>query len=242
MRQHKILTRTLLILSVISFALAAPVAVRERPEVRLGANVTRNVTAASEKRWDPLDEGPESTNVPGPDHAPPPSLDSTGWDELSRIFGTGQHRSTGSSPPSPDNPGSLTGSNDVPSPGSPTGSRLPVGSMPVAGSLSPPPPSPHPSQPGPSEDRLSSPPGFSGNLDTLSSTGYQPIPLQNSGVDPVTHSLPSPEHFPTDFWDEFLKDIPTEIRGDFLKGKTKRRISGSDAVNLAQMDPRSRIF
>jgi hypothetical protein len=40
MRQHKILTRTLLLLSIISFALAAPVAVRERPEVRLDANVT----------------------------------------------------------------------------------------------------------------------------------------------------------------------------------------------------------
>jgi hypothetical protein len=244
MRQpwHKILTRTLLILSVINFALAAPAAVRERPEVRLGANVARNVTAASEKRWDPLDEGgSESTNVPGPDHAPPPSLDSTGLDELMRIFGTGQHRSTGSSPPSPDNPGSLTGSNDVPSPGSPTGSRLPVGSTPVAGSLSPPPPSPHPSQPGSSEDRLSSPPGFSGDLDTLSSTGYQPIPPQSPGVSPESHSLPSLEPFPTEFWDEFLKGIPSEYMDDFLKGKIKRRISGSDAVNLAQ-DPRSRIF
>jgi hypothetical protein len=50
MRQHKILTRTLLLLSIINFALAAPAAVRERPEVRLDANVTRNVTAASQKR------------------------------------------------------------------------------------------------------------------------------------------------------------------------------------------------
>ncbi len=191
MRQHKILTRTLLILSIINFALAAPVAVRERPEVRLDANGTRNVTAASQKRWDPLDEG-GSTNVPGPDHAPPPnldstdssiwqlsplhspdslgslkgwhyvppspgslsppppesgstnlplpdhppppSLDSTSWEELTRMFGiAGQHRYTGSPPHSPNSPELLTGPDHVPpSPGPPTGSRLPVGSMPVA--------------------------------------------------------------------------------------------------------------
>ena len=57
MRQHKILTRTLLILSIINFVLAAPAAVRGRPGVRLDGNVTGNVTAASQKRAGSMDEG-----------------------------------------------------------------------------------------------------------------------------------------------------------------------------------------
>ena len=69
MRQHKILAQTLFILFVINFALAAPAAVRERPDH--DANVTRDVTAASQKRWDPPDEG-DSTNVPGAGNALPP--------------------------------------------------------------------------------------------------------------------------------------------------------------------------
>jgi len=44
------------------------------------------------------------------------------------------------------------------------------------------------------------------------------------------HYLLNPEPFPTEFWD------------DVLKGKFKRRISGSDAVNLAQKDIRSLKF
>jgi hypothetical protein len=74
MRQHKVLTQILLILSIFNFTLAAPTAVRERPEVRLDAKVTRNVKAASQKRRDLLDES-GSMNVLGPDHAAPPSLD-----------------------------------------------------------------------------------------------------------------------------------------------------------------------
>ena len=73
-----ILTRTLLILFIINFALAAPVAVRERPEVRLGANVKRDVTAAPQKRWDPLDEG-EPTDVPRAGYALLPSGPPSGY-------------------------------------------------------------------------------------------------------------------------------------------------------------------
>src|SRR6266852_1140595 len=121
MRQHKILTRTLLTLSIINLALAAPVAVRERHEVRLGATVTRNVAAVSQKRWDPFVE-----NVPGSDHAPPPSPDLA--DVLSQMKGqlAAQHRYINPRP-SPDSLGSFTGS------------RLPMGSMPVVGPLFPPP-------------------------------------------------------------------------------------------------------
>jgi hypothetical protein len=219
MRQHNILTRTLLILSFINFALAAPAAVRGRPEVRLDANVTRNVTAVSQKRQDTLDEG-GSTNVPVPDHhdAPPPSPDLT--DILSQMAAHADSLSP------PDSPWLSIGTDYVPpSPGSPTESRLPVGSMPVAGSLSPPPsPPPHPSQPGPSEDRFPSPSGFSVNPNTLSATGStvnQQIPPQSPGVDPEIHAPLNLEPFPTKFWDKFSKD------------RIKRRISGSDAVNLA---------
>ncbi len=71
------------------------------------------------------------------------------------------------------------------------------------------------------------------NPDTLpatGSTGYKLTPPQSPGVDPEMHSLLNPESFPTEFWD------------NVLKGKFKRRISGSGAMNLAQKDIRSRIF
>ena len=261
MQQHKILTRTLLILSIINFALAAPVAVRGRPEIRLYANVTSNVTAASQKRGDSSSmEG--STNVPEPGHAPSPSPDLTGI--------LSQTAYADSPPPTPDSPGPLTGSDYVadhlpppspltdilsqiphvdtpPTPDTPpespewiTGSRMSVGSMPVAGSpywFSPPSPLPHPSQQGPSDNRFPSGFGYSpppppspypsqpGPLD-----GNQLTPPQSPGVDSDVHSLLNPEPFPTDFWDSVLK------------GKFKRRISGSDSVvNSAQKDTRSQI-
>ncbi len=168
MRQHKILTRTLLILSIINFALTAPVAVRRRPEVRLDANVSGKVTAASQKQQDSSDKrGSTSTNVPGLDNAPPHKL-------LARYivgpYGVRRPPLTPDSPGSESDyvPSSSESSEYVESPyvspssDSPTGSRLPLGPIPVAGSLSsPPPPSPHLSQPEPSEDRFSSPSAFS---------------------------------------------------------------------------------
>ena len=106
-----------------------------------------------------------------------------------------------------------------------------LGLMLAAGSLPPPPPPlPHPGQPGPSEGRFPSPSGISVNPDTLPATGptgNHPTPPQTPGVNPETHSLLNPEPFPTEFWDKVLK------------GKFKRRVSGSDAMNLAQKDTRS---
>lgn len=172
--------------------------------------------------WDqePLDWG--TLDVPGLDHVPPPSPAFA--DILSQI----PHAD---SPPTPDSLGSSTGSHYVPpSPGPPTVS---VGPMPVVGSLSPlPPPLPHPNA-GPSDDRY--PPGFEPKPDTLPSAGStsnQPISPrpESPGVDPETHSPPNSETFPIEFWDKFLK------------GKIKRRISGSDSVGLDQKDPRSRLF
>ena len=118
MQQYKMLTRTILMLSIINFTLPAPLPVRERPEVRLDANVARNMTAASQKRGD----SSGSTKVPGPDLALPPSPDST--DTILRLIDFGP----------PYSPESSTGYVQ-PSPISPTGSQLPAGSMPVASTL-----------------------------------------------------------------------------------------------------------
>jgi hypothetical protein len=310
MRQHKVLTWSLLVLSIINFALAAPAAVvRGRLEVRLDANVTRNVTTPLQKRWDSLD-GRGSPNVPEPDHALPPIPDTTDmgqmlsipWSQISDRLGE-QHRHRRTDSPSsssnyvPPSPGSATGSrlpmglmpdlNLLPvadslsppfpsphpapsedhSPGPPgfpaepdrflstsnhyaspgpeysTGSRLPVGSMldlnlpAVAESLSPPPP-PWPRPGGPShpwlsEDRSPGPPGFSAvNPDTFSSTRNHPTIPQSPGFDSKIHALLNPGPVPTEleFWDKLFK------------GGIKRRMSRSDAVDLAQKDPRSRIF
>ena len=211
MRHHKILTRTLLILSIINFAFTAPVAVRGGPEVRLDANVLGKVTSASQKRQDSLDKRGSSTNVTGPDNARPPS-------PLTEVY----------SPLNPELFSSEYWDNVLKE------LRLPVGSMPVAGSLSPPtPPSPHSSQPGPSEGHFPSPSGVSVNPDRLSAAGStvnHPIQPQSPGLDPEMHSLLNPEPFRTDFWVKVLK------------GKFERRISGSDAVNLARKDTRSRNF
>ncbi|KAI0279046.1 hypothetical protein BGY98DRAFT_1096415 [Russula aff. rugulosa BPL654] len=264
MRQLKILTRILLILSTINFALAAPVEVRERPEERLDADVTRNVRALSQKRWLSDDEGelplpispadapappPPAPDSPGSfsgfvqpnvDHAPPPSPYLT--DSLSQMAHTlwSLPAYADRPPPTPDT-GSSPASDHV-LPPVPSQGHAPPDSTDVwaqilqiakqmdtppsspesmAGSLSPPLHSPHSSQQGPSEDRFQGSSGFSVRPGTLSSTGDQLTPPQDPGVDPETHSLLNPEPFPTGFWEELWK------------GKIKRRMSSSDAVNLA---------
>ena len=59
--------------------------------------------------------------------------------------------------------------------------------------------------------------------DTLSSASNQPTP-QSPELDAEMHSLLQPETFPIEFWD------------NFMKGKIKRHISDSDAMNMAQKD------
>ena len=287
MRQHKILIRTLLILSIFNFALAAPAGVRARPEVHLGVGVIRNVPTASQKRGDPWDWG-RTPSEPAPNYAPAPSPDLA--DILSQIPDTNspplipdyvpdhEHEptsspdSTGIPPqivyvdtpsPTPDHGPPQIVYVDTPSPtpdhGPPqivhidspsptpdyslppspdnTGSAVPselwdnvAGSLPRLPSLPTP---PHPSQPGPSEDHSPNPSGPSANPDTPPATGStdnQPAPPQSPEVDPQVHSMLNPEPFPAEFWDKVLK------------GMFKRRISGSDAVNLARKDTRSGIF
>jgi hypothetical protein len=173
---------------------------------------------------------PPNARLPG---AQPPSPDSTGLPEkLRTALQAARQQYINNGLPSPQRPGSSTG--NVP-PEPPTRSQLRVGSMPVTGSLTRPPPSTHASQPGPSVDHFPTPSGFLANPDTSSSTGNMPSP----GVNPETHSAPNSETLPPGFWDDIWKDIPSEFRDDFSKDKIKRRISGSDAVHLAREDPRS---
>jgi hypothetical protein len=80
------------------------------------------------------------------------------------------------------------------------------------------------SHPGSSEDHCPSPHCWLATSDTLSSTGSQPTPPQSPALDPVTPPPPSPEPPP----DEFLDRL--------LKGKIKRRISGSGTVDSALTD------
>lgn len=265
MRQHKILTRTLLILSIINVALAAPARIRQRLEVRPDAN-TSNVTASLQKRWIPEDG---STNVPGPDHA---SADSPIWSQIVQIAQENAEQYGYSDSPlhSPDNSGSETGPGNVPlNPGWPTGPRLPEGSIPMASTLPPP---ASPGQPDPSDDRF--PPGFypsglSVNPGKLSSTGNQPKQPQTAAQDLVTPPAPSPETLPDEFWDKLLKGqvtppplspeplpdefwdklskgpdtppplspepLPEEFWDELSKSGIKRRNSGSEV----QRDPRS---
>jgi hypothetical protein len=173
----------------------------------------------------------------------------------------GSTESVGANRPNyaPSNPGSPTGSHPGPTGGSPlpplphpepsedrfpstpgwsvnsgtlsTGHQPTPPQSPTGGS--PLPPLPHP---GPSEDRFPSTPGFSANTDTLSSTGHQPTPPQSptsdSPLSPLPHSGSSEDRSPSPpgSLNRFLDDL--------LKGKIKRRISGSDTVNSAQWDQR----
>ena len=184
MQQHKILTWTLLILSIINFAPAAPVAVRERPEVRIDATVTRSVTAAPQKRgsWEsPL------PNVP----PPPPSPDST--DILLQKPVAEQHMT--------DNPRRP--------PWSSTGPRLPLGLMPAVGSLLLPPESGSLNVPqaGPAHvppqsqdsmhwtERVGPPPQWSQNFDPLPPSAPPEWP-QRIGLPPgLPPSAPGPSQW-----------------------------------------------
>jgi hypothetical protein len=298
MRQHKILTRILLILSIINFALAAPAA-RWRPEVRLDANVRRDVTAASQKPGSSLD---------GPDHAPAPSPDftdtlpQTPYADSPPLTPTPDHAPDHAPAPSPDLADILSHAHTPPTPGYapdyaltpspdltdilPYYANLPpttptsehaldhepapspdlAGILPYADSTPPTPgyapdhaPAPSPDLtnilswygnsptpdhgldhvPAPSPDLadiLSEIPHADSTPPTGSRGNHQtPTPPQSPGVesvDPGTHSLPNLQPYPAEleFWDKVFM------------GKFPRRISGSDAVNLAQKDTRSRIF
>ena len=204
----------ILILSIINFTLGAPAAVRERLEMSVDVDLVERRTATSQKRhgllarddWSTTaDRRPPTSSlnptVTGPhpdptnDSPPPPPLDiSINPDTLS---------STGHQPTPPQSP-----DGDIPSP-PPAPPQSSDGNIPL-----PPPTPPHPGQlAGLPEDRFpSTTPGWpvDPDSDTLSSTGSSPgspRPPQNPGLDPEIHSLLSPESFPTEFWDEFLKDI-----------------------------------
>ena len=153
----------------------------------------------------PMDESLEEGEIERPTPVQPPpqmvqevvehtdSPPTAMWSQMAQMAEQYGHTDT---PPPSGSPGLLTVSDYLtPSRGSPSRSRLPIGSMPNAGSLSPhPPPSLHTSQPGPSEDRF--PPGFSPNI--LSSIDNQRNP-------PVTRPPPSLELLPDQFRNTLLE-------------------------------------
>ena len=232
MRRCKTIT-WILILSIMNVALGAPAAVREGLEMSVDVDVAEGGTATSQKRYDPLDDW-STTNAadrpPTPPNLSPSELDRL-WEEVAEQ-GINEY-----DPPTPESPGS---SESVDSawpnyeplnPGSPAGTDS-TGTLSSTGHQPTPPQSPTggPPHPGPSKDRFPSPPGFSVNPDTLSSTGNQPTPPQSPTGESPLPPPPHPEQSGSP--DEFLEDL--------LKGKIKRRISGSSTVDsAAQRDPRS---
>jgi hypothetical protein len=239
MRRCKVVT-WILILSIVNFALGAPAAVREKLKMSVDVDVAEGETATSQRRYDPLDDWSTTTT--------PSSLNPSNLDRLWEGLGEEQNGwyippQTPESPASTESvdssPGSPAGSHPGPTDGSPlhplshpgpsegrvpstpglsvnTDTSLPTGRQPTPPQSptgdSPLPPLPHP---GPSEDHFPSTPGWSLNLNTLLSSGHQPTPPQSPARDPVTPPPPSPEPPPDGFLDKLLK------------GKIKRRISGS---------------
>jgi hypothetical protein len=116
MRQYLIVSRIYFILSVINFALAAPLVIRETHEVRVDVvNVAKDGTAASQtlSRWDPRDPWLGSNEPPGPessDESDPEPGPNNPWTEAGPNH---------NSPSSPSSPASSTESTHVyPPPGS----------------------------------------------------------------------------------------------------------------------------
>jgi hypothetical protein len=243
MRRCKIVT-WILILSIINFALGAPAAVRGRLETSVDVDVAECGIATSQKRYDPLDDWSTTNSAdrpPTPLRLTPSEVDQL-WEDVA------EQRIDRYSPPTPESHGSTESvdsnwPNYAPSnPGSPTGSHPgPTGGSPLH-------PLPHP---GPSEDRFPSPPGFSVNPGTLSSTGHQPKPPQsppgwsvNPGTSSSTAHQPTPPQSPTDgsplphpgpSEDRFPRPPgrsanPDRFLDELLKGKIKRRISGPRAA------------
>jgi hypothetical protein len=229
MRQHKIVTRTLLILFIVSqvvdFVFGAPVAAREKLEGRIDVDVTEDGTAALQKRVNPMDEW--STNIPGQPEAPS-SPDTTELDQLWRniaedmlVDNPTRLQIPGWSTP-PFREGSSTGSNSGPS------SPLPEEGTPLSSGSNPSPHSPPMTLP---EEHL--PPARTLTIDTPSTTVHQPTPQQSLGPDSDVHPPPNLEPHPP-----AADEMPTDAFLDMLmKGKIKRTFPAP--VNPVRMDPRS---
>jgi hypothetical protein len=230
MRWHKTLARILPILSIVNFVLAVPVAVRNTHELRVDAvNATEDGTAsASQKRYDPWDDQSSTNAADEPETNAPPSPESSDWDKYLRA--------SESPPPSSESDwdrwleGSLQnswlsdssiGSNSAlappSSPGSPDSSTGSYGgSMPVGDS--------HPLSPDPINPQVQAPPASP--LSPESSTGHQLTPPPSPEPDARPPPSPELEHPAEPESKSFFSGL--------LKGKIKRRISGSGAVNAAQ--------
>jgi len=253
MRLYETFSRILLIFLVASFALAAPVAVRGMHEVRVNVvDVVEDGTGASQKR---MDRGPWqqwSSNAAGASSSTA-NADLNNWDNQLPPGSPGQAESAGSNSNSPANPGTNSGSarpgtNSGPtspgtnsgsaspgtnhgseSPTTSTGTSAPLGSPEsetwnsnglslsdqwlvddpasypqTPQSVANPPPPPPPSSPTPSKG----------------SNGGHPPPSPGPDVNPPPTS--AVQHEAESFLDMLLK------------GKIRRRLSGSVAVDTAQ--------
>ena len=187
-----------IILSIINFALGAPLAVQQELETSVDVDVAEGGAATSQKRTNPLDVFDDnwSTTNAADRQTTPPSPNLSNMDQL--LEELGKDDIDWHFPPTSESP--ETGSaetvesywqNHRPSnPGSSTGSYL------DATDDSPMPPLPHP---GPSEGRLLSPPGWPVNAETLSSTNHQPAPPQRPTSGPPLSPMPHPGLLEDDF-------------------------------------------
>ena len=187
----KILT-WILLLPIVSFALGAPVTVRERLEMFVDVDVAQGAsgTATSQKRHDPLDDW-STTNAadrpPSPPMLTPSELDRL-WEEVA------EQPINRYSPPTPESPTFSTESVD---------SSWSIPELPTTVShLSLTGGSPLPPHPGPPHDHFPSPLGISAsvNPNTFSSTGnlQPPMPPQRpAGGSPPPYTGPSEGRFPT---------------------------------------------
>jgi hypothetical protein len=271
MRRHKIVVHIIfLILSVINFALAAPLSVR---------GIAEDVTTMSRKRWNPSDEwwtnsadrtntpprlgssdsdyrseqelrphDPRSPVDPNPSapSQPQPSMGSADSDVGSN---TTPQPSLGSIVTDSDNSHPLPARSPPPGHDNPSGIDLNLALGPGP-TVDQPPPAP-PSDPGPSKRPYSpSDPGPStwglGPSDPGSSTWTYPPPDPGPSPSRRPHS---PSDSDPSSWAHDpglpnpgpLQHEPEYIFSELFRGKFKRRISGSRSVNAAQRDFRGTL-
>jgi hypothetical protein len=250
MRQYLIVSRIYLILSVINFALAAPLVIRERHEARVKmVDVTKDGTAASQirSRWDPRDggsgsnekdvsPGPELSGESDPERGPNSPSSETGSEESG--FGS----EAGSNYNSPSMPSSSASSAGSPHAYSPQGWRgvashdaiadgdqlLGWDHAPQWSSVFDDTPSRIPTSSGPSDldiaaDGLLSLHSYSTGSESTSSgsTGSEStVSESSSGSTGSDDAIPESETF----------------LGKLLRGKIAARTSGSRTVNAAQRE------
>jgi hypothetical protein len=178
MRQYITFARIFSVLSIINFALAAPVVVREVPEVHVNeVDVAEDSTAASQKRWEPWNDW--LTNVA--DHMSVPTIPAPR--RLQDLQDLNHYPRSTESNSAPSSPASSTG----PRTRSPPGDSLPPSPGPID-DLHPP---FYSSPPG-----ASSPPGSDGSISADHSPAPAPAPSHWSPPSTSLTNPPAPLYSP----------------------------------------------